>query len=299
MKHPSLGAEVAPLAACMVFAAALSVHAQLEDGARRGSVEQKAALVQRILRDSPAARRIRTSGNAQAQQFLSAADEKYRLALGLLGDGRVEAGETAINDAMRLIAKAREIVPDSVQRADDQRLRYARSLGSTQSLLASALAHAGRAGVRHDADDIRRQIARAAELLEEARTLAGKERFDDANRMLQSAEQALLDGLNRAIGSATLDYTPRFETPADEFRFEIERFRSAQGLVPVALAQLQPSREAAGLAERYLEKSVGLRDAALVAAERREYPVALATIREATDWLQRALSATGLVTPQQ
>lgn len=299
MKIRSLRSEVAPLAACLLIATACPAHAQSEAGSHRRLIEHKAVLVQRILADSPVVQRIRASGNDEAKRHLNGAVEKYLQAVTLVGDGLNKEADTAINEAMSLIGRARRLVPDPVKRIVEQRARYAQLLDSTQSMIASARRHAARIGARGDADETQRDIVRASGLIEEARSLADAERIDDANRALLAAERALLGGISRMLGSAALDYTPRFESASEEYRYEMERFRSFHDLVPVAVAEFKPPQEAVQLVGRYVEQSAQLRDSAAAQAERREYASALGAIREATGWLQRALTAAGLVVPQQ
>jgi hypothetical protein len=263
-------------------------------------VEQKTALVQRVLSDSSVVQRVRASGNDEAKHLLANAMANYLQAVALARESRLEASEAAINEAMVLIGRARQLVPDAATRLAEQRLRHAQLLESTLGMLASARRHLEKsAAPRDDAALAQGDAARAADLVASARKLAALERFEEANRALAAAEQALLSALARALGSATLDYTPRFESPAEEYRYEIERFGGFRQLVPRALAELKPVEAAARLAERYLEQALQLRDEAERQSARGDAGTALKTIREATGRLQRALTAAGLVVQTQ
>ena len=289
----------APLA-LLLGSMALLPPALADDAARRSVVEQKAALVQRVLSDSPVVQRVRASGNDDAKHLLANAMANYLQSVALAREGRVEASEAAINEAMVLIGRARQLVPDAATRLAEQRARHAQLLESTLGMLASARRHLEKTSApRDDAALARADLARAADLVASARGLAATQHFEDANRALAAAEQALLSALAGALGSATLDYTPRFESPAEEFRYEAERFGSFRLLVPRALVELKPGDAAVRLVERYVEQGVRLRDEAALQATRGDAGVALVTMREATGWLQRALTAAGLVVQTQ
>lgn len=289
----------APLVLLLGAAAALP-QAIADDAARLRVVEQKTALVQRVLSDSPIVRRVRASGNDEAKHLIASAMANYLQAVSLAREGRLEASEAVINNAMVLIGRARQLVPDAATRLAEQRLRHAQLLESTLGMLASARMHLEKsAGSGDDAAEARGDVARADDLVASARKLAGFDRFEEANRTLAAAEHALLSALARALGSTTLNYTPRFESPAEEYLYESERFGSFRQLVPRALEKLKPAEAAAQLVERYLEEGLQLRDEATRQAVRGDTGMALKMIREATGWLQRALAAAGLVVQTQ
>lgn len=282
--------KVRPLA-CLLATLSVLPQALGDESPLWRVVEQKSALVQRVLADSPLARRVAAGGSDQAKGYLSEAANQHRRAQALAAEGRLEASEAAIDDAMVLIGRARQLAPDRIQLELEQRARYAMLLESTQGLLVSARRHAG----RKPDEAAPPELARGAELVEKARSLAGAERFEEAHRALLAAERELLAGLTRVVGTATLDYTLRFNSPADEFRHESERFGSFRGLVPIALAKLNPAPDAVRLAEQYVQRGLRLQDAAVQQAARGEIRAALGTLREAIDSLQRALAAAGLV----
>jgi hypothetical protein len=136
-------------------------------------------------------------------------------------------------------------------------------------------------------------------LLDKARDHATAEHMVDAVRVLEQAERLLMRGLNHVLGAATLEYTQRFDSPAQEYAYELERNRSYRDLVPLALGELRPSPEARGLIERYVEQNrLALQDAGRQ-AERGNHAAALKGVLSGTGALQRALSAAGLVLPQE
>jgi len=108
----------------------------------------------------------------------------------------------------------------------------------------------------------------------------------------------VLAGMNRTLHAATLDYTLRSSTPAEAFAIELARHRGYAELLPLALRDLKPRPDALALIERYADTSTTLQAQAQQHFQAGDATQALAQIRSATLYVQRALLAAGLVTPQ-
>jgi hypothetical protein len=276
--------------ACLLALAPLLPPALADDAARQRVIEQKAALVQRVLGDSTLARRVAASENDEAKGYLAQAQLKFQSARSLVAEGRLQAGEEAIDEAVALLGKARRLVPDREQAAAEQRARYAALLESTQGLLASARRQAARA--QEGAEPA--ELARSAALIGRAEALAGRGEADEGYRALLEAERELLVGLTRLVGAATLDYTVRFGSPQEEVRHEAARVQSLRQLLPLARGALRPAPPAARAADEYAQNAARLQARADAESDRGEFADAIASLRLAGEALQRALAAMGL-----
>ena len=135
-------------------------------------------------------------------------------------------------------------------------------------------------------------------LVERARTFAHAGRYREANKLLAEAHETVVSALNKMLASATLVYDLKFKSAAEEFDYEIARYRSYEELIPIAYAELKPSGGAVNLSERYVKESRATRDIAQQQAARGDYRSAIKTLQEATGRLQTALRAVGLVVPE-
>ena len=104
--------------------------------------------------------------------------------------------------------------------------------------------------------------------------------------------------MNRVLASETIVYNATFATAAEEYGYELARNRSYEELVPIALAQLNSSRETAALSEQFVRQSRTLRDTARQQAADGNQQAAVRTMQEATGQLQKALRIAGLTVPQ-
>lgn len=299
MRHATRFLVVATLfAACAETFAAEAGRAGAPSVAAptRQLVEQKRVFVNRLLGDSPAVTRIAKSGNAQAQQFLSGAREQNAKAVAVLQSGDIGAADAAFNDAIWMIGKALQLVPDPRYHAVEQRVRYAQLLASIESLQGAYRAHLSHLRRVEKEDSAWTTVSR---LVEQAKALAAAEQVGEANRTLLQAENNLLGAFGKVLFATTIDYTPHFSDAADEYRFEFDRNRSYSDLVPLAVAELRPPKDAMKLIDRYVESNLAMRSMAQQQAAGKNYQEALKNLRAGTAYLQRALRAAGLVVPQE
>lgn len=271
-------------------------QAAADAGPSLALVRQKEAFAARLLADVPATQRIAASGQAEAQRLLERARGDYREALAALEAGERARANSLLNDVIGAMARARHLAPDPAARLREERSRHAELGASIESLRVSYREHLERLNRDVRGDGAWRAVSR---LIEEAQALAAAQRLHEANRLLLQAESLQLDAFGPLLAGRTLDYTVHFTGPADEFRFELERHRDYEALVPLALAELNPGEGARRLVERYVATSLEMQRNAQRRAATGEYSEALATIRAGTVYLQRALLAAGLVVPQE
>ena len=277
-----------------VLLTALALHdpAQAQDDATRVQLEQRIRLTARLIADSPSAQRIVASGNTQAVAHLDEGRLHHSLAQDLFAKGDLAGARREVDDALRHLGRARRLVPDAPARQAAARQRYDALLASTERLIE---AWRQRAGERSNAD--LSDLIGAMGLVANARQIAGDGRIEEANELLAKAERHVLDGMTRILHTTTLDYTARFSTPAEEFQYELARQQGFADLLPLAVRELRPAGDAAALIERYAESGQALRAQALQRFDAGDTTQALAHIRNATLFLQRALLASGLVAP--
>lgn len=302
------------LALCALSAtlgAALSARAQGEaerPPAARGRgaevsprvVEQKAQMVERLLFNSPVAARVSSSQNEEARRHLTNARELSTHGRALASTGQLRGADALLNEAIWEIGRAQQLVPDQAARLIDERARYDQLSGSVSALLRTYQLGVSGPGVitmRPEAT-AERNVTRAMAAVEQARAQADAGQMPEANRTLDQALALLLrDALGRLDGQ-TLVYDRRFANSRDEFAYELARHRSLDGLVPLAVLEYRPSREAQVLIERYVRQARSLRDRAEAQASAADHANALLSLADGTDHLQRALQAAGLSVPQ-
>jgi hypothetical protein len=291
-RHRGMARIAVQLAATALLLGGASQGTAQDDGAVRAQVQQRITLASRLISDSGAAQRIAGSGNQQAVAHLDEGRVHLALAQDLLTRGDLGGARRAVDDALRHLGQARRLAPDTGARKAAAQQRYEAVLSSVERLMDAWRARAG----APDAGSAE-GIAAVVGMPEVARARQREGLFDEANQALALAERQMLGAMNRSLHATTLDYTVRAGSPAEELQQEGDRYRGFAELLPLAIRDLKPRADALWLAERYAETSRNLHAQAQQAAQGNDLPQALAQLRSATLYMQRALQATGLAAP--
>lgn len=257
---------------------------------------QKSAMVDKVLNESPVAARVLGSGNDEARRHFTRARELAAHARALRADGLRRAADGLLNEAIAEISQAQQLVPDPGAQQAGERARYAQlqdSVVATRRTAQIALpAPAPRTGESREM-----MLARADLMVDQAAQLARADRYIEANKQLDAALLLLLQDASSRLAGHTIVYDVRFADRREEFDFELERHRSFERLVPLALVEFRPAAEARALADRYVAQARELRERG-EAQFARDPLAAIKDVSDGTDALRRALQAAGLVVPQ-
>jgi hypothetical protein len=255
----------------------------------RTQAEQRVRLAARLIADSPAAQRIQASGNAVAISHLDEGRLHLSTAEEALKAGDAAKARKSAEESLQHLGMARRLVPDQPSRQQALRLRHEQQLASVERLVEAWRVRAGTA-----ADSA---LLDATGLVGQAKRLGEEQRYDDSLRTLSAVELQLLGGFTRLFASRELDYTPRAATPAEAYHDEMAGYSALSELVPVAVRELAPRPDARQLIERYTKSAQALHLQAQQRFETGDRDGALANLRNAVMYVQRALAAAGVVTP--
>jgi len=277
------------------LALALSLpSAAADELATRLALEQRLKLTASLMADGSTAQRIVASGNLRAAGHLDEGKVHHALAQDLLARGDLAGARRAADEALKHFGQARRLVPDAPGRQAAARLRYEQMQASLDRLVDAWQQRLGRSAPS-DVDD--GDLLAATGLMHTARGFGAEGRFEEAVHTLGAAEGHVLTGMNRVMHARTLDYTARATTPAEAFQLELQRHRSLADLVPLAVNDLKPRPDAVALIDRYAEASSSLRGQAQARFAAGDTQQALADLRNAVLFVQRALTTAGLVVP--
>jgi hypothetical protein len=136
--------------------------------------------------------------------------------------------------------------------------------------------------------------AKFAAMKAEAQALADKGNYVRANALLQQAQQIVTVALHKMLHSKTIVYDLNFETPADEYEYELKRYIGYEELIPVAIEAKKPAPGALKLMESFVEKARKRRAEAEQKAAENDYGSAIAMMQQATKTVRRALRMVGV-----
>ncbi len=136
--------------------------------------------------------------------------------------------------------------------------------------------------------------AKVDALVVEAARLAKQNQYPQATRKLASAEREITVALNGMLGSRTVVFELKFDTPADEYRYEVERYKSYLVLIPKAIEVRKPSQGAIKLAQTYVDKGKFFAEKAEESAQAGRYAEAIVIVKDATKEVRRGLMILGV-----
>lgn len=258
------------------------------------TVQQKLQLVKTLLAKSPALQRAASSDDPTVKRQAATAHTLYARANDALNSGDAAQADELLDGALQLIENATRQAPDPLRAEKAQQARYTELLEGVYGLQAAY-------------QDLRLRLApkagmappeRVSVLIDQARSLAHVRHYSEAGELLDNVHALLITALNELLGSTTLMYDLKFQSPAEEFDYEMARYHSYEELVPIAYAELKPGEDSIKLSERFMQESRELRDRAKLQAASGDLQSAIGTMLEAVKHVQAALRLTGLVLPE-
>jgi hypothetical protein len=136
--------------------------------------------------------------------------------------------------------------------------------------------------------------AAVAQKKSEAAALAAKNNYVKANEVLQDAQRLVTMALHKMLDSQTIVYDLKFDSPAEEFDYELRRYKGYEDLIPVAIEMKKPAPGAVKLMESFLAKAQKRRDEAKQKAAENDYAEAIGMVQQATTMVRRALRMVGV-----
>jgi len=261
------------------------------------ALERRLASLEKLIEKSSAAREIQSANNADANAKRDEARQHYQEAV----SARDKGDETALQQSMYKatnamfqavrLAKAPEGPKDQ-----SQWLPYERRLQTVNALRDSyeriCKEKTGDKDCRQGLQGIERDIADA-----DAARKAGD--LDKATKFLDSAYAHLKVGIEGMRGGETLVRELKFDSPADEFAYEIDRNDTHQMLIKVLVEERLAGKDEMirKAVERKVAAAAVLREEAEKQAKRGDYDTALKSIDESTRELVRAIRTAGVYIP--
>lgn len=262
--------------------------------ASEAKVNQKLMFAKMLL-NSNSGKRIAESGiqdaidlQNQAKKLITQAEEKMKA-----GDN-----SSAYNDAdsaLNMLKKSSRLVP-SDEEMQALKTRYKELQGSVAEYEKShadnvkriTKAKGNSAAVQYDKDLVEKLKASA-----EASVKTGN--YAKANKDLDDAQHHITVALQKMLESQTIVYDLNFETPQEEYDYELKRFGGYEELIPVAIEAKKPAPGAIQLMNNFLEKAQKMRDEAKQKAASGDYPTAIKMMQDATVTVRRALRMVGVM----
>ena len=120
---------------------------------------------------------------------------------------------------------------------------------------------------------------------------------DEARSMLDAAYESVKASLEQLRGGDTLVRELNFETPEDEYLYELDRNDTHRMLVEVLLAEKMQASPMRKTADAFISKAGELRQEAEEAAGKKKFEDAIRLLEESTTEFIRAIRSAGVYIP--
>lgn len=282
-----------PLTLTILLPAVLAQESGGEDDAGRQQVllQSKMKLLERSVRDSPAASRIEASG-PQTNALLEEARAQLERAGELLRRGELDAAGRSLDTGLRIFGHAARLVADPERELDRERDRYL-ALRERGAQFLEAFARAVAEKGVDVADLLDRE--RYDERLRHAATHAQAGRFAEANGHLAPAVADLERALAQARHRETLVRSLSFESAEEAYDYELERNRSHRALIALMLIERPPPQSGRTMIDRLMERNEAALAKAAALDAGGDVVAATTLLEQGTEELVRALHLLGLV----
>ncbi len=248
-----------------------------------------------MLVNSAASARVKASDNEEAKQMQLKAESlvvqaKDQLKAGNNQDAfaNAEQGLAMLKDAARLVPSEEEI---TVLKENYKELLH--SIENFKQSHAESYQRMLKAGGEKSAVDYdKKQVTL---FMDEAQNLANKNDYVNANKNLEQAQHIITSAIQKMLNSQTIVYDLNFETPQEEYEYELKRFGGYEELIPIAVEQKSPNEGTKKLMESFVEKGQKMRSIAMDTAKAGDYPRAIAMLQDATKEIRRALRMVGVM----
>ncbi len=259
--------------------------------AERSVFANKLQLLDMLVHRSPAVQRIEGSEDPEAKMLLEQARKVFREASARIEAGDVDGIDAVLDEGLRAAGSASRRVGDAERqrRLDQERYHELRQRAlSFREAFEAVVAEKGA-----DADQAVDTANFDAAFLAAGRSADAGD-YAQANRQLQDLTGALEAALVRVREQETLVYELKFNSPEEEYAYEVERNRGHLLLLNMLRQSRPTAAQTARQFDVLLEKNEALTREAEAHASRGEIKQAVKKLEEGTQNLVQALRMGGM-----
>ncbi len=262
--------------------------------ASSGDAAARLPNVERLLRDSSGARQVMQSRNPKALQKREQALALYAEAVVRIDRGEHTAAADLLNRSTRLMFEAIRLATPKSLAADLQTDHYGQRKKSVQALREAFGRIAGESGA---GDEHARVDAQVAALIVRADGLLAGGDGTAARFEIDKAYHLIKVGIDSVRSGQTLVRSLQFDTPRDEYLYEVDRNDTHGMLIGLLVDEAGKSEAARRQVDQFVEQARVLREQAEAYAGEQAYPQAIELLEQSTRQLVRAIRSAGVYIP--
>ncbi|MEQ6340810.1 MAG: hypothetical protein M3A44_03940 [Gammaproteobacteria bacterium] len=262
--------------------------------AMEAQVKQKIDFANMLVNVSKGAQRISASSNAQAKDMLGSARAHLDASRTALAAGDIGKAQAEVDESLKLVSAAARLVPSDSPEVTDPKFRYNELLDAIKTFESSYKQHRDRLAAKKGNAANTLDTKKFQDALVQARGHADVGHYDEANKVLMGAQRMVTSALGVLLNAETVVYDKNFATPAEEYEYELSRYKSYEELIPLAIEQRNPPAATVEKMRELSEKAKAMHGDAVQQAAKKDYATAIGNLQDATMQLQRALMIAGV-----
>jgi hypothetical protein len=254
---------------------------------------QKMRFAELFIGQSAAAKRVMDSDNAMAKDLHRVAREHLESARLASLAGKNDEALRLVEDATRTMSEAALQVP--VADGAAERMRFEQLYESVEAFQASYQRSYEQAAKAQGKSNLRSvDLDRVRQIMDSARSLAEEGKYNEGISMLGGAQDALTSALTDMLANQTIVHELVFETPRDEYEYELSRYLGYEALIPLAIRQKNPNEQTVNMMTPLVDRARQVKALSEPEAAKGNYSEAILMLQGATSNIQRALQALGV-----
>lgn len=278
-------------ASVMACGLALALGALAADAppadSRQRLVEQKMRLVESLIQ-SPAAKKAA----AESGGLVSEGEHLLGDARKALAAGDFETATKSLDAALKAATKASSRNTQGTAFSESAQRSSLADLQEQVKTYRAAIVDLGRDSSK--ASEAKALLGQVDGLASEGEKLAQGQRLAEANKKLADAYKLAVEGLSRLRSGQTVTMSLKFDTPADEYAYELKRYGSNEILVDMMQAEGKAQGGSAAMVSNFIGEARRLKAQAASEAAGGQHGVAVKTMEQAVQQLNRALQMMGV-----
>ncbi len=243
-------------------------------------------LTYRLLNESSAAKGVLASNDTEVKNLHSKAMEFYQQAVKADANGEKETRDQALLQAKTALFKAAQLVKKVPELNERSHSLYQRRVQSADALLN---AHKRIREELNAGTEVEALENKAITDIAAANASFQKDDLPAATRLIDQALSALKGSLISLRNGTTLVRTLHFDSPKEEYEYELGRNQSHTLLINILLQKEPLPKNTKRRFDKDINTAKELRQQAETQAAREEYEVAIKTLKESTRHIVRAI----------
>lgn len=259
---------------------------------KRKLIEQKIRLIDMLI-NSPAAKNASEGRDQESVKLIEAGQMKFESAKRAYSEDRLDEASKLLDDALKSASTAsKKLAPSGDGFSESaQRKTFADMADQIATYRASVVDLARNPKVGAEAAQL---LLKIDALTTESRQLADSGRLSDANKKLATAYKLTIEEITRLRAGQEVILALKFDTPADEYAYELKRFASTITMIDMMIAEGRADGQKRLLVDGLVTEGNKLKSSADTAAVARQHKEAVDLMEKAVKQLNRALQSMGI-----